>query len=235
MISHNHKCIFIHIAKCAGSTVENAFGVDIADQSQNNHKNFFGWDDKNKLYLQHATPQELLSYGLIDENTWNDYYKFVIVRNSWDKSISDYFWMLRKEFLKGSFIKYLNRSGKFKKKLTDNSNSEYRGDHLTKQIDYFKLNGKFIKYDKVLFFDQLKTGLPEVAKDLSLPIDFFDKKINVNPEKKHYSKYYSYRMIKKVKKIYGQDIKFFGFKFDDKRSFKEKVLLFLKLKNPTKM
>lgn len=235
MISHKHKCIFIHIAKCAGSTIENAFGVDIADQSQDNHKNLFGWDDSNKLYLQHATPKELLSYGLIDEKTWDDYYKFVIVRNSWDKSISDYFWMFRKEHLKGSFIKYLNRSGKFKQKLTDNSNMEYRGDHLTKQIDYFKLNGALIKYDKVLYFDQLKSGLPEVAKDLGVPHNFFDKKINVNPKKIHYSQYYSYRMIKKVEKIYKEDIQFFGFKFEDQRTFKEKVLNFIKIKNPTKL
>ena len=234
MISHKHKCIFIHIAKCAGSTIENAFDVDIADQSPNNHKNLFGWDNTHKLYLQHATPQELIDYGHIDNKIWDSYYKFVVVRNSWDKSISDFFWMRKKEHLRGLFIEYLDRSGVFKSKLTDNTNPEYRGDHLTKQVDYFKLNGNLINYDRVLYFDQLASELPKVAKDLGLANNFFDKRVNVISGKLHYSKYFSHQMIKKVEEVYKEDIDFFDFKFDDQRTSKEKLLSFLKLKNPTK-
>ena len=78
MISHRHKCIFIHITKCAGSSIESAFGIDISNNSESNNSNLFGWCSKDQLFLQHATPQQLLDFGHITQNIWNTYYKFII-------------------------------------------------------------------------------------------------------------------------------------------------------------
>ena len=75
MISHKHKCIFIHIPKCAGSSIETAFGVDVNNNTLN-EEYLFGWDSVNKLYLQHATPQQLIDFKLIAEENWKAYYKF---------------------------------------------------------------------------------------------------------------------------------------------------------------
>ena len=58
MISHEHKCIFIHISKCAGSSIETAFGIDVSDNTEGNNLNLFGWNKKYRLFLQHATPQQ---------------------------------------------------------------------------------------------------------------------------------------------------------------------------------
>ena len=40
MISHKHKCIFIHISKCAGTSIEYALGVDIENYKaeENDHR-----------------------------------------------------------------------------------------------------------------------------------------------------------------------------------------------------
>ena len=60
-------------------------------QNLNNNKldreNVFGWDDKNKLYLQHATPQELIDFNIISREHWSEYYKFIIESYSFNKDI----------------------------------------------------------------------------------------------------------------------------------------------------
>ena len=86
MISHKHKCIFIHIAKCAGISIEYAFGVDVTNHNAEENDFLFGWDKTNKLWLQHATPQELFDLTLISRYHWESYYKFVVYRNSWDRA-----------------------------------------------------------------------------------------------------------------------------------------------------
>lgn len=217
MISHKHKVIFIHIAKCAGSSVERAFGIDFSKNGAD-YNMLYGWDNQNKLYLQHATPQELLDYNLISKEIWDTYYKFVIVRNSWDKSLSDYQWMMRELNVKDSFKNYINKSGKFKKALNHKNNIGYRGDHLTKQIDYFYLNGKLIEYDRILYFDNLKEDFLLLTEYLNLSPDFFMKKINDGIKKHHYSVFYSNKMKKLVDKKYKKDIVFFNFNFLDKRT-----------------
>lgn len=137
MISHRHKCIFIHISKCAGSSIETAFGIDVKDNSEVNHINVFGWCNKNKIFLQHATPNELINLGYISEKTWNTYYKFIVVRNPWSRALSDYFWISTHSKIKDSFSNFLLKKGKFEDIMSNHNFPSYRGDHLNSQKSYF--------------------------------------------------------------------------------------------------
>lgn len=103
MISHKHKVIFIHIPKCAGSSVETAFGINVND-NQLNEENLFGWDNKNKIYLQHATPQQLIDLKILSPKIWDEYYKFVIVRNSWDNQCQIFSGLKKLKILKALFL-----------------------------------------------------------------------------------------------------------------------------------
>ena len=216
MINHEHKCIFIHISKCAGTSIENAFGllnqrVNIAD-----YKNLYGWCDKNKIFLQHATPQELLDFGYIDKNVWDDYYKFIIIRNPWDRMYSDYVWMLKQIPGFGTFKEFITKKGKFEKRLTQ-KNKYYRGDHLNKQYDYFVLNGNKIKYDKVLNFENLGIQLKELAMDLGLDEYIFNEKMKVSSKKfKHYSIFYNKRKLQLLEANFDDDVKNLHYSFDKK-------------------
>jgi len=60
MISHKHKRIFIHIPKMGGASIEKLFGIAPFDSNIPDYKNLVGWCPKRKLYLQHATLNELL-------------------------------------------------------------------------------------------------------------------------------------------------------------------------------
>ena len=216
MISHKHKCIFIHISKCAGSSIETAFGIDISDNSEKNNKHLFGWNEKLKMHLQHATPNNLLENGLINLEIWNSYYKFIVIRNPYDRAYSDYFWLRKEQFINDSFSNYLNGKGKFEKVLSE-KNILYRGDHLYPQKEYFFYNGKIIDYDSVIYFEEIKKGLNKVCSDLSLPSTFFDRKINMGKRKKHYSFFYNKKRIKLVEELYNDDLEFFDYSFKDKK------------------
>jgi hypothetical protein len=227
MISHKHKSIFIHIPKCAGSSIETAFGIDV-NVNELNNEYLFGWDPTNKIYLQHATPQQLLDHNFVTPQQWDTYYKFIIVRNTWDKVMSDFFWFKETKRFSGSFDDYLYGKNDFSK-FMNKGEKKYRGDHLTSQIDFMFLNSEQINFDKIINFDKknLDQEFDGLVKDLELSEDFFKRKVQVGKKfKKHYSKFYTNKMKNQVYKKYKSDVDFFDFNFEDKRSW----LDFLKLK-----
>lgn len=225
MISHKYKCIFIHIPKCAGTSIEHAFGVDVKNYNAEGNEYLFGWDDINKLWVQHATPQQLFDLNYISEDIWRTYYKFIVFRNSWDRAYSDYLWMDKLMKVRDTFFKFLNKEGTYRKILTDNSSKEYAGSHLELQKSYFFLNNKKIFYDTVIDFENLQDGLNKVIRDLNLNDNFFSIHLNRSIKKKgsHYSKFYNYRRKRLVLQKYKEDIDFFNFKFEDKKRLFENL------------
>ena len=126
MISHKHKCIFIHIPKTAGTSIYSFFYPEVSFHFENpDYERLFGWCPKRKLHMQHATSKQLLETELITEEEWNTYYKFAFVRNPWDRAYSDYMWMQEFTNVKGSFNAYINREKVFKNILNDKSNNKY--------------------------------------------------------------------------------------------------------------
>ena len=183
--------------------------------------NLFGWDDKHKLWVQHATPQQLIDLNFISEDVWNTYYKFIVYRNSWDRAYSDYLWMEKVMNVHDTFNNFLNREGGYTKILNDKNTREYAGSHLQLQKSYFFLSNEKIKYDTVINFENLQDGLNKVITDLNLNSDFFSIHLNRSKTKKekHYSEFYNYRKRRLVLKKYKEDIDFFKFTFEEKKSF----------------
>jgi len=79
MISHHYRCIFVHVPKAAGNSINRVFGADWSD-----HKNL----------ARHAAEQPA--------DIFADYFKFAIVRNPWDRLFSDYNYQLKKSRAKNS-------------------------------------------------------------------------------------------------------------------------------------
>ena len=219
MISHKHKCIFIHISKCAGSSIETAFGIDITDNSEKNNPNLYGWNNQHQLFLNHATPQQLFDCGFLNDLVWKNYYKFIIIRNPWDRAFSDYNWLSKEQNIKDSFFNFINRKGKFSRVLTEKNSQFYRGDHLNKQKDYFFLDGNQIEFDKIIPFENLSNELPSLASELNLQPSFFDHRVNVSDKKiPHYSKFYNGRRRRLINNKFISDINFLGYQFEDERN-----------------
>lgn len=227
MISHQHQCIFIHIPKCAGSSIEAAFDVipKNGEWIRPNYETLMGWCPKNNLHLQHATPQQLLDHNYISKDIWDSYYKFVTVRNPYARTISDYNYLVKTLQVKDHFSNYISATGKFEEPLNDNSSPDYRGDHIQPMIDYFFLNNRAIQYDTVVRMETIQSQLEKVCQDLQLPSSFFDKKVNITRKFfTHYSKYYNSKRKKLVDHYYANDLDYFHYSFNDEKNVWERLL-----------
>jgi hypothetical protein len=141
---------------------------------------------------------------------------------------SDYLWMMKTKGVADSFSNYLNKTGAFKGTLINDQVSHYAGDHLRLQQDYFFLDGQRIDYDREINFRDLENGLSLVADDLSLPLNFFEKRLNESQHKKtHYSYFYNHNKKELVTEKYKQDIQFFNFKYVEKKNFLQQFISYI--------
>jgi len=221
MISHQHKCIFIHIPKTAGSSVNRFYLPQTKlDWRFPNYDVLYGWCPKRKIHLQHATAKQLLELDLISEENWKSYYKFSFVRNPWDRSYSDYLWMMKDTKIKGSFKDYALKQGVFKKVLTDRSHKSYRGDHLISQSDFLEVS-KGLEIDYIGRFENFSHDISKINAFLKVNrvMDLHEKKNKKRHN--HYSLFYTGSNRKLVSKVFEEDINQFGYKFlDEKVGFK---------------
>ena len=108
MICHDYQCVFVHIPKTAGISVEHVF------------LNLLGltWDTRAPLLLRpnddpslgpprlaHLKATEYVSCGHLSPQQFASYFKFSFVRNPWDRIVSEY--KYRKYPMKIDFKTYL--------------------------------------------------------------------------------------------------------------------------------
>ena len=218
MINHKYKIIFVHIPKCAGTSISHLlFGTNQLKWKEPNYDVHYGWCPKRKLHLQHATPQQLLELDLINEKTWNEYFKFTVVRNPWSRALSGYRWLRKTKKIRDSFENYITKSGKYREVLTDKSKKTYRGDHLNKQVDYVDLQG--IKgFDRILYFEHVEEEIHSLLKEMSIDYQSLPQLQKSKKTKKHYSLFYNEDKKAIVDKYYAEDIQQLGYQFIDKKS-----------------
>lgn len=155
MISHRHKTIFVHVPKTAGQSIEQVFlddlGLSWADRKALNLKH----NDEPAVgpqYLSHLYADEYVRKGHIDQDHWNAYFKFAVVRNPYDRILSEFryrsfsktgplFWFLRRQY-----------------------RDDYRdmARHVVPQCRYlFDENGNCL-VDEIVRFEDLSERMPEI-------------------------------------------------------------------------
>jgi hypothetical protein len=167
--------------------------------------------------MQHATPKQMIDLDLLDVSTWNKYYKFTIVRNPWSRSLSDYMWLKKTKKIEDTFENYLTRNGKFYSVLRDQSNINYRGDHLNTQSSYLETDN-FDSINQIIRFENMKFRIPILLNQLgfrNLNIPHSNRSKN---KYNHYSEFYNRKKMKLVKETFIDDITKLGYKFEDKRN-----------------
>jgi len=216
MISHKHKCIFIHIPKTAGSSINSFFhpGAKFHHDSPD-YEILFGWCPERKLHMQHATSKQLLETGLVTEEQWSTYYKFTFTRNSWDRAYSDYLFIQKFSGVQGSFKSFLKKENEFESILNDSSTSSYLGDHLQLQTDFFDFEGIY-KPDFIGRFEYFSEDIQTVLNQLHIE-ETFNKHSNKSKRVKDYSLFYTNSNKRLVRNKYLKDIEALNYTFDDKR------------------
>lgn len=217
MISHKHKFIFIHIPKCAGSSIKDHFFKGVATNWRKpNYEVLYGWCPRRKIHLQHATAKQLLEEGLVSEENWQEYFKFTIVRNPWDRAYSDYLWIMEDSKIKGSFKQYIEANGAFQEVFTNRETKMYRGDHKIPQLGFFDLNGE-LALDFVCRFEHLQEDMLTINSRLGLNSGFSQHSKQNLIRKRHYSLFYGKSERQLIENYYSDDIKMLGYDFENRK------------------
>lgn len=205
MINHQNKFVFIHIPKTGGTALSEILLEGGASSIEPNEEYKIG-HRKNQT-LCHMTYKEL--YEDLNINL-QDYYKFTIVRNPWDRAVSLWAYRFKKKGI--SFVRYLHYVENKDLKILDKIFINYHiGQAMIRpQSDYVLINGE-IKLDKIYRFENYEEEINSLREKLNIKKEIV--KINSSTHE-HYSEYYNKKTIRQIERIYSQDIELFNYKFE---------------------
>lgn len=96
MLSHHHRCIFVHIPKTAGQSVERSFLADLGLDWENRQQLLLGKCSVSRINtkrIAHLFASEYLEHLYVPQWMWDEYYSFTFVRDPWDRVVSFYYYL----------------------------------------------------------------------------------------------------------------------------------------------
>lgn len=240
IISHKYKFIFIKPTKVGGTSVEVALAkhcgnkdiiTPITKYNPNSDEEKYVQPVKNykdKGFFNHISPEEIKKK--IGNRTWNNYYKFTVVRNPWDQTISRYWWEKRTKVtekqitIKKLILNFFNpKAYKFiisriwnKKNKTNSFNDFINAfdKKWTNTLYYFDKKGNPI-CDFYIMYENLDKDYEKACNHLGIPYEKLPKTKNKQRKnKKNYSEYYNKATRKKVYNLFKKEIDFFNYKYE---------------------
>lgn len=200
MICHKYKCIFIHIPRCGGTSME------ISMVGNNWHD-----VDASTKHLIASTAKKIY------EPYWNHYFKFSFVRNPWDRMVS------LKRF--GNFygINFKNNkidmSNYFKKfpQIEVDPKSKVHNDKFHPIANAVYLNILNVDLDFIGRFENINEDFEFVCECIGASTSLLPLKNDTahQSQHKHYTEYYDDETREIVSEKYAKDIKYFGYKFGE--------------------
>lgn len=196
MISHKYQYIFIHIPKTAGNSIAN-FLINYCDNKIIIKDSNYGPDDgiqiiceKNKKNIKHV---KLSYYNKLYGDLILNYFKFMIVRNPYDRIMSYYFWTKGNNditFNKTEFINFIK----------------------TTPLTRFQ----YIYYDKtikIIYYENMINELNNIELFKNLNLDFINlPNINLNKNKtSSYDKFYDTELRDLVYNVFEKDFITFNY------------------------
>lgn len=251
IVSHKEKFIFLKPRKVAGTSVQlaltehcgdediitrmTAFSADFDEQHYTDPaRNYEGW-------TTHMLPEDIKKK--VGEEVWNSYTKITIVRNPWDRLVSQFLWAKGRgmKSRKHSRIKILTRWGKeifsskenvlyFTKRLyrrvvlqkkAQGSYEEFVHNVKPKYDNtpfYFTKNGEEVA-DVYLRYEHLQEDYNTLCEQMGWEqADLPRLKTKTRTKKQHYSTFYTPQLVELVSERYYKQITHFSYSFEDKKN-----------------
>ena len=142
------KIIFIHIPKTGGTSIESALDCITKEN---------GYGVVNNKAMQHYNWKD---YKNKYQNKFKNYYKFTVVRNPYDKVLSDYYWLKNvakidiDNFQNKNFDQYLSYCEEIVKKKLYNKTKYH--DHFLPQHKFIYDDNDNLMINKILRFENFE-------------------------------------------------------------------------------
>jgi hypothetical protein len=215
IISHKHKFIYFKTMKVAGTSTEVLL------------KNFCGntdivanaYSSKNWPGSSHYSPH-ITATGIknkFGDKIFNSYFKFMTVRNPWDRVVSYFFHMKAKGKHCKRYQKYkIDEFSEFVAELVGPRPRPNTG-KLASYYSWSEVDGKFI-LDDYIRYENLENDTLRILNKLNINynnityphMNTYQRKSN-----KHYTEYYDDETRQIVAEKYAKDIEYFGYEFGE--------------------
>jgi hypothetical protein len=198
--NYDMNILFIHIPKTGGSNIEQNLKKKCEQTLFSQWKNDILPSPYDKIALQHQTYMTLYNYKDKLNINFENIKIFSVVRNPYDRVISDLFWFKLINLYDSSTRVYnIIKNNYLYRDCLDNHNiPQYK--FVTNE------KGELIENIKIFKTEKLNECNEEINKYLNVNINL--KSENVN---KDYSEYLNKHSIKLINEFYSKDFELFGY------------------------
>jgi hypothetical protein len=145
----------------------------------------------------------------VEEEVWNNYYKFTVERNPWEKVISGWFYYrnsYNKDVTLNEYLKFCKRRIKRRGRGTGVCPYNYP--------NYTDPKTGEILVDRIILYEELGEGLSEVLEEIGISpetnLDIYAKK---GSEREKYTEYYTREQKEFVRDMFVKEIELHGYTF----------------------
>jgi len=224
IISHTHKYIFIKSWKTAGTSIESALSNHCQDRdivtalgdywfNRDEQGHWIHRSMNDDGFVQHDSAASVKSK--VPPDVWNNYFKFSIVRNPWDRVVSLFSWEARNKPALKPAPRWYHRAGfpfnEFRAR-TILFRQFVTGDWKTN--DQFYVMDGSLCVDFVIRYERLAEDLDEVCRRVGLPdLALPHLKSGLRQTGHSYADYYDEPSRSIVAQRHERDISLFGYEF----------------------
>ena len=225
MISHEHRCVFIHIPKTGGTSIGQVLGffeevswgaqdhgtirdVEPLPVSRNLRMMAFGSTDSSRRWaVKEFLGKNPRRFPRLSQAQFDSYYKFAVVRSPWARAHSWYRNVMRD-----------SRHG-----YTQMSFREFLGKHLDSfalqpQLFWLRCFDGQIRMDRIVKFEHLERDMPATFAAIGLGDTHLPHLLNDSVSPHSYVDAYDAHTKQIISERYAEEIELFGFHFDDNQT-----------------
>jgi hypothetical protein len=196
IVSHRARCIFVHIQKTGGSSIERLLRQHDPAIGSNLHDG-----------RRHVFARDMRAF--VDPAVWNAYLKFAFVRNPWDRLVSWYHMCVQNES-PNRFSQYVKDNAPTFSDFVTKTITGIAERTTWNQLDYVTDATGEVIVDFIGRYERLGDDLAAVTARLGVAFDL----PHVNRSRRgDYREYYTAATAEIVARRFARDIEHFGYRF----------------------